>query len=232
MSWNESAPAGRPSLPVVVVIGGAAPPADLVPDLGLSTSPGVVVAADRGVDHALALGWTVHIAVGDFDSVSADGLDRVRAGGGELRRHPTAKDATDLELALEAAVGEGATEIIVLGGSPTGRLDHYVANLACLTSSRWHAIDMRARLGDLGVTIVPPGSKRRIPTTAGQIVTLLAYGGPASIATSSGLRWPTDGLTLDSGSSLGVSNEATGDLVALAVESGTVAVLVVDDDSS
>ncbi len=72
---------------VVVVSGGTSP--GPLPDGLTSGDPAVVVvAADRGVDHALSLGIVPHVAVGDFDSVSAAGLERVMAAGTEVRPHP------------------------------------------------------------------------------------------------------------------------------------------------
>ena len=48
--------------------------------------------------------------------------------------HPVDKDETDLELALQIAIDEGATEIDVLAVLG-GRLDQSLANLMLLTST-------------------------------------------------------------------------------------------------
>ena len=66
---------------VVVVAGGEAPE----PDAARAVPAGApVVAADRGLDHALALGLDVTVAVGDFDSASRGG-DRGGGGRGNAR---------------------------------------------------------------------------------------------------------------------------------------------------
>ncbi|MBT5085466.1 MAG: thiamine diphosphokinase, partial [Actinobacteria bacterium] len=62
-----------------------------------------VIAVDRGADHALALGYSVDLLVGDLDSVSAAG----RLAAIEIEQHPVDKDETDLELALAAAERRG-----------------------------------------------------------------------------------------------------------------------------
>ena len=82
---------------VVVVAAGARGP---LPDL----DGAFVVAADGGADAALALGLHVDLAIGDFDSISAAGLAALERAGTRIERHPAAKDATDLELALDAAL--------------------------------------------------------------------------------------------------------------------------------
>ncbi len=86
---------------IVVVVSGGEPPdpraASAVP-LGAP-----VVAADSGLEHALALGLEVTVAVGDFDSASPEAVAVAEAAGTRVERHPHEKDATDLELALDVA---------------------------------------------------------------------------------------------------------------------------------
>src|SRR3954451_14227603 len=98
---------------VLVVAGGQPSP------LRLPTLPerAYVIAADSGVDLALALGLHIDRAIGDFDSVSAAGLATAEAAGATIERHPTAKDATDLELALDAAIALQPSHILVIGSA-------------------------------------------------------------------------------------------------------------------
>ena len=64
-----------------------------------------------------------------------------RTPGAEVERHPAAKDATDLELALEAAAARDPAEIVVVGGAG-GRLDHLVGGLLVLAGDA-----LRRRVG-------------------------------------------------------------------------------------
>src|ERR1700745_1744224 len=100
----------------VVVISGAAP----VSDIALAAIParGQIVAADAGVDHARAAGLAVTLAVGDFDSA-------LSLGDVPVERHPREKDATDLELALHAALALEPGRLLVVSGAGA-RLDHLV----------------------------------------------------------------------------------------------------------
>ena len=70
----------------------------------------LIIAADGGAVHCLALGITPDVVVGDFDSLSPDQLNRLKASGTDIIRHPVRKDDTDLELALKTAVDRGADE--------------------------------------------------------------------------------------------------------------------------
>jgi thiamine pyrophosphokinase len=204
---------------VIVVTGGdPVAPAD-VADL---PTGGPVVAADSGVDHALALGLGVTHAVGDFDSVSAEGLAAVGAAGATVERHPAAKDHTDLDLALDRAVALGADRIVVVGGHG-GRVDHFLANALLLTAERYASVAMEARFGPARLHVV-----RRSVALAGvpgDLVTLLAVGGPATGVTTSGLRWALVGAVIEPASSLGVSNELVAPAATVTVETGTLVVV-------
>ncbi|MEZ4581030.1 MAG: hypothetical protein R3A10_05170 [Caldilineaceae bacterium] len=61
-----------------------------------------------------------------------------------MERHPTGKDQTDLELALERAIRDGAPDILLLGALG-GRLDQTLANLLILAQRNWQA---RIRLAE------------------------------------------------------------------------------------
>jgi thiamine pyrophosphokinase len=185
---------------VVVVTGGDPPPLALAS----ARPPGaLVVAADRGVDHALALGWPVHVAVGDFDSASPAGLAAVARSGARIERHPAAKDRTDLDLALERAVELGATRLLVVGGHG-GRLDHLLGNVVALASPELAGVEVTALMGDAVVHVVR--GEQRLEGEPGDLVTLLALHEPAVDVRTEGLAFPLRGEVLVPGSSRGVSN--------------------------
>ena len=106
-----------------------------------------VIAADSGVDRALALGLRIDRAIGDFDSVSPAGLAAAEAAGAAIERHPAAKDATDLELALDAAIALEPSRILVIG-SAGGRLDHLLGSILLLGDARYASATVDAYLDD------------------------------------------------------------------------------------
>src|SRR4051794_20102363 len=97
----------------LVFAGGDPPPPSAVD--GLLPSD-IVIPADSGLEHALALGCAVDLVVGDLDSVAPAALARATAAGTAIEQHPDDKDATDLELALDAARARGVERIVVIGG--------------------------------------------------------------------------------------------------------------------
>ena len=188
----------------IVFAGGVRPPPEVL--VGLEAAD-VVIAADSGLDHAFALGHRVDVVVGDLDSVSPDALARGRAAGVRIEQHPADKDATDLELALAAAVARGVQRVVVVGGGG-GRVDHFLANALALTSSELAAVDVEARLGDADVVVIRAAAV--LHGEPGSVVSLLAVGGPARGVETTGLRFPLRHEDLHPGSTRGVSNELLG----------------------
>jgi thiamine pyrophosphokinase len=201
----------------VIVVAGGGPPDPRV--LAALPDGARVVAADQGLEHALALGLLVDVAVGDFDSALPAAVEAAEAAGVRIERHPPEKDATDLELALDAAAALGAARIVVLG-TDGGRLDHLVAGLLGACAERYAAIEIDALLGPATVHVVR--GARRLPGEPGELVSLLAVNGPAEGVATAGLTYPLRGETLAPGSSRGVSNVFSGREAIVTVEHGVL----------
>lgn len=179
----------------------------------------VVIAADSGAEYALELGLRVDVAVGDFDSVSQATLRAVETAGARLERHPAAKDATDLELALDAALTLGPERILVLGGG-SGRLDHLLGQLLLLAADAYAAVQVDAQLGAGAVHVVR--RERVLAGGLGELISLLAVHGPARGVVTDGLAYPLRGETLVPGSSRGLSNLFAAPEARLSVEDGSL----------
>lgn len=213
--------------PVALVIAGG--PA---PKLQRSDLPAVdlVIAVDSGFDHAVALGIAVDLLVGDLDSISPAGLRLAQASSVAIERYPAAKNETDLEIALEAAT-ERDVERIILVGATGGRLDHQLANIgvlaACSASNRivelWTAAER--------IVLIAGDTNLTVPAGVGTTVSLLPIGGPVTGVTTAGLEWPLHDATLSPFRALGVSNVVIGEGAAVAIRSGSLAVVInLDDD--
>ncbi len=159
---------------------------DPVPDaavVGLAPAHDVV-AADSGALEAMRHGFSVDLVVGDLDSLPGEALGELVRNGAAVERHPPDKDATDLALAIGRAVARGATRVTVVGGHG-GRLDHLLANVAVLAADAFADVAVEARMGTATVVVVR--GERRLRGRSGEIVTLLAYGGPALVGRTDGL---------------------------------------------
>jgi thiamine pyrophosphokinase len=201
---------------VVVVAGGEAPD----PEAARAVPAGApIVAADRGLDHALALGLDVTVAVGDFDSASPEAVAAGEEAEIRIERHPAAKDATDLELALDTAIALGPGRILVLAGVGE-RLDHLLSALLLLGSARFADVELDAQIGRSRVHVIR--DERMLEGRPGELVSLFALAGPAEGVRTEGLIYPLAGDTLEPGSSRGVSNEFAADRARVSLQSGTL----------
>ena len=207
----------------VIVTGGDAPGPEVLDRLPTADRV-VVIGADSGVGHALSLGLVVDIAVGDFDSIDPEVLDAIERDGVDIRRHPVDKDATDLELALDVALGLGVEQILLLGGHG-GRLDHLLGNAMVLADSRYAGVRLSALMGSAVVTVVHPGREIELTGVAQDYVSVLAVHGPAHGVYLEGLLWSLEGATLAAGTTLGVSNRFLGTTARIRIGSGTVLVI-------
>ncbi len=211
-----------PERAVIVLAGGdpvGVPMRTSLPDAAF------VVAADSGVHLAEPLQLHVDLVVGDFDSASPDAVERAVAAGARVERHPADKDATDLELAMDAAARAGAERIVVVGGAG-GRLDHYLANIALLASPRFAAITLDAFVGAARIRVAHGGaSPTEIDAAAGDTVSLLPVGGAARNITTKGLRYPLHGEDLPLGTTRGVSNVVVGAPATVTLGEGTLLVV-------
>ena len=183
-----------------------------------------VVAADSGLDQAVRLGLRVDLAVGDFDSVSPQTLALAVAGGARVDRHPVAKDHTDLELGLLAARSLGAEHVVVVGGHG-GRLDHLLANALVLAGPALAGVAVEAWMGPARLYVARPKRPVVLEGWAGELVTLLALGGPARRVQTDGLRYPLADEDLHPGSTRGVSNEMIGAVAEVTLGEGVLLVI-------
>ena len=205
----------------IVLAGGDPVNPDVIEDL---PQDGFTVAADSGLDQALALGLEVDLIVGDMDSVSAEALAAYRETAVEL--HPRDKDHTDLELALRAAVRMGVDRIVIVGGAG-GRLDHFLANALLISSVEFSDLDVEWLTGDARLHVVH--GTARLHCTPGNHVSLLAVHGPARGIFTEGFRWEMEDEELLPGATRGVSNVFEQPVATVRVGEGTLLAIMTAD---
>jgi thiamine pyrophosphokinase len=237
---EQSEPARRH----IIVVGGGGKP---LPRLAARLAPAnTVICADRGYAHALALGLRPTLLVGDLDSLSAADLDHARASATVVEMHPSEKEATDLELALDRAVDLGheialhpaqvdgtefdrattaTTLTVVATPDVTERIDHLLAQLGLLASPKYAHVLVKAWFGEALVTIVHPGTPAYLQGVRDELVTLLPVGAPANGVTTTGLRFALANETLSPFSTRGVSNLLEGRTATVSVSDGALAII-------
>lgn len=171
------------------------------------------IAADGGIRHARTLNLVPELWVGDFDSaVAADG-DAYTAM--ERQTHPPAKDATDGDLAIAAAIARGASHMTLVGAFG-GRTDHAFAILA-----NAYALSRR------GLTLILSSGREEahplssLPTvfdfTDGTQFSVLGFSALKGL-TLTGAQWPLEAHTVPLGDTIVISNRVAGKLTASVAE--------------
>jgi thiamine pyrophosphokinase len=190
-----------------------------------------VVAADGGARHAEALGLAIDLWVGDGDSLEPDRLTRLAAAGVEIRRAAVAKDESDTELAVLAAVERGADSVTIVGALGGPRFDHALANVALLAHPTLAGrpavlLDAKTRIA---LVRAPDGDgravRRELPGPVGGLVTLLPFGDGAEGVTTTGLAYPLRDEPLVAGPARGLSNVRAAPAAAVVVRRGTLLVI-------
>lgn len=183
----------------------------------------LVIAIDGGASHCLAAGVRPDLVVGDLDSLDAATRLALEHAGVPIERHPSEKDQTDLELALDTARRAGADRLdvtLVTGG----RLDHELASLGALAGAAdlWpHLVEAHVE----GWILSTSGRAILELPAAGTRFSVLALDGPSRV-TVTGVRWPLEDAELMPLSTLGVSNRTLDEKALVKVGAGTPIVII------
>ncbi|MDE0521574.1 MAG: thiamine diphosphokinase [Boseongicola sp.] len=179
----------------VTLVGAGRPHA---PDIAESMARApYLVAADGGANSCIAAGTEPCVVIGDLDSIT----DETRAALREARIIEYAdQDITDFEKCLRLI----DAPFVIATGFTDGRLDHTLAVLSVVARC-------------IGPPTLVLGNEDVAFAAPRQLVLDLPAGTRFSLfpmtpvtGSSTGLRWPIDGLTLDPLGRLGTSNQASG----------------------
>lgn len=186
-----------------------------------------VVGVDGGCRHLHHLGKLPHLVIGDMDSIPAQILTEYKKQGVRLQTYPRQKEATDLELALNLAVGK-ASQVTILGATG-GRLDHTLGNLFLIAKILPDHIPVQ--LMDNGQTIYVTRSLAHIHGTPGDLISLLPLTADVTGISITGCQYPLRDATLTFGSTQGISNVLAHPEATIALRSGIMAVFHLYDET-
>lgn len=201
---------------LVLAGGDAAAPVDPVPH------PGFVIAADGGLAMAERLGLHVDLIVGDLDSADAVSVQLAQERGAIVERHPEDKDATDLELALNAAAARGRERVVIIGGTGLDRIDHLLANAALVSAPRFSHLRVEWRMARSRVFALHDSLE--VEGEPGDIVSIVPMGGPVTV-TATGLEWGLQNEVLEPDRSRSISNRLTGHTAHISASRGQALVI-------
>jgi thiamine pyrophosphokinase len=194
---------GAPGRFTVLLGGDVTPTARLLAQVAGSRS----IAADSGMAHARALGLTPELWVGDFDSTPA----HLAADYRHIPRqtHPANKDQTDGEIAIEAAIARGATELVLAGGMG-GQTDHVLGHVAQLLALAKRGLKAFATSGAEEAHPLIAGANLTLQLEPGARLSIIAFSDLEGLDIA-GVRWPLTNAHVSLGSTRTLSNVVTGE---------------------
>lgn len=188
-------------------------PLSITPRLREQIKEGGVIAADGGMVHAEGLGLQPMLWVGDFDSASPE----LQSHYAHIPRqtYPADKDHTDAELAIQAALERGASQLVLVGALG-GQTDHALTNLM-----------LSLRLAQQGVPVLlSSGLEEALPLLPGETQLDLPAASRFSLIplddliglSIQGAQWELDRAKVHFGSSQTQSNTALGPLTLTLIQ--------------
>lgn len=185
-------------------------------------SANFLIAADGGGHVALDMDIQPDVVVGDLDSFKTD-----KSYPFEVIQQ-TDQETNDLEKALHLAHQKRAEAVHILGA--TGhRLDHTLKNLSVLKQFH-HQFNQLRLIDNYGQTqLLPSDFSQQIST--GTQLSLFPLSGKVSGITTSGLKYPLDGESLENGVRDGSSNEVISNPVEIRYRQGDLLLFIADTGS-
>jgi len=211
----------QPSNQVIILSGGEPLATDreiVLPD------DAYVIAADSGLHHATDLTIAVDLVIGDMDSVDPAILAAAVEHGARAETHPTNKDHTDLELAIDTALKLGARKLLIVGAH-TGRLDHLLGAMGLFATTATLVDEITWTDGLTEIFGCVPGHPTIVNGRAGDGLSLVPASMDVSGINTEGLRWGLRDDALPAGSTRGISNVIESTPATVSVESGTLLVV-------
>lgn len=182
-----------------------------------------VVAVDGGVENLLGLGMFPDLVIGDLDSISEKGKKQIQKNGVEIQQHPSRKNKSDLEIAMEEAVKKNYDEILILGACGK-RVDHTLFNLMLL----FRFVNCRPTIRIFGKTeeIFAASGRTILRETKGTVVSLVPFSERVTAVKLKGFRYELNGEDLLSGTSRGLSNVVEKTPATIEFENGKLLVII------
>ena len=183
----------------------------------------LVVACDRGLDHADKYGIRPDVVIGDYDSLSRRNLKRIENGELESERFPKEKDDTDTMLAMRRALSLGYRDIrmvCVFGNRP----DHAFANIQTAHFGALKGATVRMYDEKAEVIVFSDGSVN-LSGKKGGMLSVFSLSDVSRGVTVKGAKYELEGGELGNSFPLGQSNEFKEDHVEISVEEGVIMVV-------
>lgn len=189
-----------------------------------------LIAADRGVEFFMGTDLEPDVAVGDFDSLSAEGAKYMETlKHTEIRRLKPEKDDSDTQSAANYAIEQGTERIMILGATGN-RIDHLMANFGLLMLGKIKQVQIVLVDEYNYMSLIESGMILKKEEQFGKYVSFFPIEGEVTGLTLKGFKYPLNSYTLkveDSG--LTVSNEISDPEAEVTFETGKLLMIMSRD---
>lgn len=189
-----------------------------------------LIAADRGVEFFMGTDLEPDVAVGDFDSLSAEGAKYMETlKHTEIRRLKPEKDDSDTQSAANYAIEQGTERIMILGATGN-RIDHLMANFGLLMLGKTKQVQIVLVDAYNYMSLIESGMILKKEEQFGKYVSFFPIEGEVTGLTLKGFKYPLNSYTLkveDSG--LTVSNEISDPESEVTFETGKLLMIMSRD---
>jgi len=169
-----------------------------------------VIAVDGGLQHCHKMKIMPDLILGDLDSIDQNLIKTYSQV--PIKRFPTEKNETDLELAIQWAFEEGANEITLLAALGK-RTDHSIYNLHLL-----RRYPGRVNIETESEYTFALVNNTHIPCKVGQTISFFPLGCVSGVS-SKGLKWELDNVELNK-DFMSISNICLANPVELTIKDG------------
>lgn len=189
-----------------------------------------LIAADRGLEFFEKTGIRPDAAVGDFDSLSMEGLRYLKSlTDTEVIKLRPEKDDSDTQSAACYAMDRGAKQIMILGATGN-RIDHLLANFGLLVLGKERGTEITLLDQWNYMRLILSGTVLKRSQQFGKYVSFFSLDGDVPGLTLKGFKYPLDRHYLKaSDSGLTVSNEIVAEEATVEFDRGILLMLMTRD---
>lgn len=178
----------------------------------------ILVGVDSGLEYLIDNHMRIDFAIGDFDSINLEYLDKIQSQSKTLVRLDKEKNMTDLAYAIDYLYNHVDYESIEVYGGIGGRVDHLLANINLLKRYDLKFVDNQNKLYTL----------KKGTYHIDNIHHYISFFAIEDVYNFSinGFKYELENYFLNASDSICVSNEGSGDI---AFSKGRLLVIETDD---
>ncbi|TAH71592.1 MAG: thiamine diphosphokinase, partial [Anaerolineaceae bacterium] len=188
----------------------------------------MIIVVDRGLIASDKLKLLPDYILGDFDSVPLELLSKYKTKAIPIESYPRMKDKTDTHIALDIALTHKPSSIDIVGATGS-RMDHTISNIELLMLALNQGVDARILDENNSIYLKNRSFVIQRAKQHGDYISLIPLSHQVKGLRLHGFKYPLDGITLSSSSSLGVSNELIDEEGRIEFEEGILTVFETKD---